>query len=85
MRKFAETYLDFEIVQQFAAQIPEFHNCVLLDKVKNKVKRERYIQQAIENGGNLFNKFCSLCIKLKFCSGMHNLLMKFAVECTIYL
>jgi hypothetical protein len=29
-----ETYPDEQIVQQLAAQIPWFHNCVLLDKVK---------------------------------------------------
>ncbi len=33
MRKFAETYPDFLIVQQVAAQLPWFHNVVLLDKV----------------------------------------------------
>ena len=50
MRKFAETYPDFEFVQQLAAQIPWFHNCVLIDKVKSKKEREWYIQQTIQNG-----------------------------------
>jgi len=50
MRKFAETYPDFEFVQQLAAQIPWFHNCVLIDKVKSKKERECYIQQTIQNG-----------------------------------
>jgi predicted nuclease of restriction endonuclease-like (RecB) superfamily len=37
-------------VQQLAAQIPWFHNCILLDKVKPKPERIWYIQQAIANG-----------------------------------
>jgi predicted nuclease of restriction endonuclease-like (RecB) superfamily len=37
-------------VQQVAAQIPWFHNCLLLDKVKDPGKREWYIRQTIENG-----------------------------------
>jgi predicted nuclease of restriction endonuclease-like (RecB) superfamily len=50
MRTFAEAYLDEPIVQQAAAQIPWFHNCVLLDKVKDPVQRLWYIQQTIEQG-----------------------------------
>ena len=34
MRAFAEAWPEEAIVQQAAAQIPWFHNCVLLDKVK---------------------------------------------------
>ena len=33
MRAFAEAYPDEQIVQQLAAQIPWFHNCVLLEDV----------------------------------------------------
>ncbi|TWH54416.1 LOW QUALITY PROTEIN: putative nuclease of restriction endonuclease-like (RecB) superfamily [Dulcicalothrix desertica PCC 7102] len=50
MRAFAEVYLDEQFVQQAAAQIPWFHNCVILDKVKNNVEREWYIKKTIENG-----------------------------------
>ncbi len=50
MRAFAEAYPDEQIVQQAAALIPWFHNCVILDKVKNKFEREWYIQKTIENG-----------------------------------
>jgi predicted nuclease of restriction endonuclease-like (RecB) superfamily len=50
MRSFAENYPDFEFVQQVAAQIPWFHNCVILDKVKVRDKREWYIRQTIEQG-----------------------------------
>ena len=50
IRKFAETYPYFEFVQQLAAQISWFHNCVLIDKVKSKKERECYIQQTIQNG-----------------------------------
>lgn len=50
MRAFAEAWIDEQIVQQLAAQIPWFHNCILLDKVKSKPERIWYIQQAIANG-----------------------------------
>lgn len=39
MRAFAEAYSDKQFVQQVAAQIPWFHNCVLLDKVRNMNER----------------------------------------------
>nr|WP_272819438.1 DUF1016 N-terminal domain-containing protein [Scytonema hofmannii] len=39
MRTFAEAYPDEEFVQLVAAQIPWFHNCVILDKIKNNAKR----------------------------------------------
>jgi predicted nuclease of restriction endonuclease-like (RecB) superfamily len=50
MRTFAEVYPDEQIVQQTAALIPWFHNCVILDKVKNNFEREWYVQKTIENG-----------------------------------
>jgi predicted nuclease of restriction endonuclease-like (RecB) superfamily len=50
MRSFAEAYPDEQFVQQAAGQIPWFHNCTLLDKVKNPEERVWYIQQTIENG-----------------------------------
>jgi predicted nuclease of restriction endonuclease-like (RecB) superfamily len=50
MRAFAEAWPDEQFVQQVAAQIPWFHNCVLLDQVKNPGEREWYIRQTIENG-----------------------------------
>ena len=50
MRSFAEAYPDRTIVQQAAAQIPWFHNCTLIDKVKDPEARLWYIQQTIENG-----------------------------------
>lgn len=50
MRKFAESWVDEEFVQQAAAQIPWFHNCVLLDKVGSKTEREWYIHKAFEHG-----------------------------------
>ncbi len=49
MRAFAEAYPDPQIVQQVAAQIPWFHNCVLLDKVKDPTERLWYIQQTVIN------------------------------------
>ena len=50
MRSFANAYPDLQIVQQAAGQIPWFHNCVLMDKVKDNDQRLWYIQQTIENG-----------------------------------
>ncbi len=45
MRAFSEAYPDETIVQQLAAQIPWFHNCVLLDKVRRPKERIWYIRQ----------------------------------------
>jgi predicted nuclease of restriction endonuclease-like (RecB) superfamily len=50
MRAFAEAYPDEQIVQQLAGQIPWFHNCMLLDKVKDPEERLWYIQQTIQHG-----------------------------------
>lgn len=50
MRAFAEAYPDVSIVQQVAGQIPWFHNCILLDKVKDPIEREWYISQTIQHG-----------------------------------
>jgi predicted nuclease of restriction endonuclease-like (RecB) superfamily len=50
MRSFAEAYPDKQIVQQAAAQIPWFHNCVIIDKIRTNEERLWYIRQTIENG-----------------------------------
>jgi predicted nuclease of restriction endonuclease-like (RecB) superfamily len=50
MKAFAEAYPDEQILQQLAAKIPWFHNCTLLEKVKDYEKRLWYIQQTIQNG-----------------------------------
>lgn len=50
MRAFASAYPDDQFVQQAAGQIPWFHNCVLLDRVKAPEQRVWYIQQTIQNG-----------------------------------
>jgi predicted nuclease of restriction endonuclease-like (RecB) superfamily len=50
MRAFAEARPDRSIVQQAAAQLPWFHNCVILDRIKNQAERLWYIQAAIEHG-----------------------------------
>lgn len=50
MRAFAEAWGDEAIVQQAAAQIPWFHNCVLLDKVKSAEERQWYVSQTIAHG-----------------------------------
>lgn len=48
MRAFAEAWPDREIVQQTAAQFPWFHNCTLLDRVKEPVQRIWYARAAVE-------------------------------------
>jgi|SRR5579871_813314 len=50
MRAFAEAWPDESIVQQAAAQLPWFHNCVLLDKVKDPTERLWYVEQTIAHG-----------------------------------
>jgi predicted nuclease of restriction endonuclease-like (RecB) superfamily len=50
MRSFAKAYPNELIVQQLAGQLPWFHNCVLLDKVKDPSEREWYARACIENG-----------------------------------
>jgi predicted nuclease of restriction endonuclease-like (RecB) superfamily len=50
MRAFAEAYPDLTIVQQAAAQIPWFHNCTILDKIKDQKERHWYIAQTVQNG-----------------------------------
>lgn len=50
MRAFAGAYPDEEIVQQAAGLIPWFHNCTLLDKVKDNTERLWYTRKTIEYG-----------------------------------
>lgn len=50
MRAFAQAWPDPEFVQQAAAQLPWFHLCVLLDKLKTSDEREWYLFKAIEHG-----------------------------------
>lgn len=50
MRAFAAAWPERQIVQQVAAQIPWFHNCVLLDKLDNPEARLWYTRMACEEG-----------------------------------
>ena len=50
MRKFAECWPDFEIVQQVVAQIPWRTNRMLLDKLDTQEERIWYAHKTIENG-----------------------------------
>src|SRR5436305_9716542 len=50
MRRFAEVWAEDEFVQQVAAQLPWFHNCVLLDKVDDRDERIWYARAAIHHG-----------------------------------
>jgi len=50
MRKFAECWPDFEIVQRVVAQIPWRSNISLMDKLHDEESRIWYAQKTIENG-----------------------------------
>lgn len=50
MRSFAAAWPDRQIVQQVAAQIPWFHNVVLLNKIKDTATRLWYAKKAGEEG-----------------------------------
>lgn len=50
MRAFAAAWPERQIVQQVAAQIPWFHNCVLLDKLDHPEARLCYARMAREEG-----------------------------------
>lgn len=50
MRKFAEEWTDFQIVQQVAAQIPWRSNLILLDRIENSEDRIWYANKALEYG-----------------------------------
>lgn len=50
MKAFAEAWPDEPNLQQPAAKLPWFHNCIILDKIKDQSERLWYIQSAIEQG-----------------------------------
>src|SRR5262249_35103085 len=50
MRTFAASYSSHDFVQQFASQIPWFHNCLILEKIADQEEREWYIRKTIDNG-----------------------------------
>lgn len=50
MKAFAESYPDPAILQATPAKLTWYHNCTLLDKVKNTEERHWYALQTIENG-----------------------------------
>lgn len=50
MRALAEAWPGGEFVQQAAAQLPWFHLCTLLDKLKSNEQREWYAAQAVDHG-----------------------------------
>jgi predicted nuclease of restriction endonuclease-like (RecB) superfamily len=49
MRAFAEAWPDGKFVQQAAAQLPWFHLCTLIDKLKNPQDRDWYLTKAVEH------------------------------------
>ena len=49
MRSFAEAWPDAEFVQQAAAQLPWFHLCTLIDKLKTPEERNWYLAKTIKH------------------------------------
>ena len=49
MRAFAEAWPEAEFVQQAAAQLPWFHLCTLLDKLKPREERDWYLSKAVQH------------------------------------
>ncbi|MBF0429441.1 MAG: DUF1016 family protein [Magnetococcales bacterium] len=49
MRTFAEAWPESEFVQQAAAQLPWFHLCTLIDKLKTREERNWYLAKAVEH------------------------------------
>ncbi|MCI8849480.1 MAG: DUF1016 domain-containing protein [Oscillibacter sp.] len=64
MRKFAQCWPDFKLVQQIVAQIPWRTNRILLDKLNDQESRIWYAQKAIENG------WSSAVLELQIQSGL---------------
>ena len=64
MRKFAQCWPDYEIVQQVVAQIPWRTNRMLLDKLESHESRIWYARKAIENG------WSSTILELQIQSGL---------------
>lgn len=50
MRKFAQCWSDYEIVQRVVAQIPWRTNITLMDKLQNQEERIWYAGKTVENG-----------------------------------
>lgn len=50
MRSFAEAWPDLSIVQRVSAQLPWWHNVILLTKLKEPQTREWYAQRAVQQG-----------------------------------
>jgi predicted nuclease of restriction endonuclease-like (RecB) superfamily len=74
MRSFAEAWPHESIVQQLAGQIPWYHNCLLIDRVKEPKLRQWYIQQTIANGWSraALPSIKTLTEKLQLWSGDEN-------------
>ena len=50
MKSFAEAWSDETILHQLGAKIPWKHNCLLIEKVKDPLKRRWYAQKTIHHG-----------------------------------
>ncbi len=49
MRAFAEAWPEADFVQQAAAQLPWFHLCTLLDKLKTREERDWYLAKVVQH------------------------------------
>lgn len=76
MRQFAQTYADFEIVQQLVAQIPWGHNCLIMNKLETENARLWYAKKTIENGWS--RNVLAHQIELKLYERQGNVISNFA-------
>jgi predicted nuclease of restriction endonuclease-like (RecB) superfamily len=69
MRAFAEAWPDAEFVQQAAAQLPWFHLCTLIDKLKTREARDWYLAKAVENNWSRNVLVMQIETRLRECNG----------------
>ena len=60
MRAFARAWPDEAFVQQAAAELPWFHNCLILDRVKTPEHRVWYVEQTLANGWKVQTCACGM-------------------------
>ncbi|NGX45016.1 MAG: hypothetical protein K940chlam2_00156 [Chlamydiae bacterium] len=75
MRKFAEVYPDLQFVQALLAQLPWWHNMLLLEKLKDSTMREWYAQEVIKNGWS--GRALEEAIRSDLCSRKRKAITKF--------
>ncbi|MEZ2354467.1 YhcG family protein [Caballeronia sp. RCC_10] len=76
MRSLAQAWPDAQFVQQPAAQLPWFHLCTLLDKVKDSAQRDWYAGKALEHGWS--RQVLTMQIETAACARAGNAVINFS-------